>query len=68
MIRERRLFGPHSCREGLCGRDGTVGVDLPAIQFEYTQTGRPTGREIDVWVRVWFCEKHAAEHVRKSKG
>jgi hypothetical protein len=64
VIRERLLFGPHTCRIGLCGRDGTCGVDLPGIRFGYTGT-HPNGEEHEVWTRIYLCELHAKEETEK---
>jgi hypothetical protein len=55
-VGERLLFGPHTCRVGLCGRDGTVGVDLPAGD---------AGGCFRHFVRVYFCAKHAEEHIAR---
>lgn len=54
-IKERLLFGPHTCRIGLCGQDGTCGTALPGVQLD--------GKE--VWTMVYFCEKHAAEAIQR---
>lgn len=56
-IIDRRLFGPHICRIGGCGRDGTHGVALPGTLM---LTNEP------VWTTVYFCEKHVAEHVARG--
>lgn len=54
---ERRLFGPHTCRIGLCGRDGTCAVALPCTFI----TGEPT------WTTIFLCEKHASEHIAQGQ-
>ena len=53
-IAERRLIGLMTCRIGLCDKDGTVGVDLPAYDV---------GGTFAQWVRVWRCEEHAQETI-----
>jgi hypothetical protein len=57
-IKERLLFGPHTCRIGLCGQDGICAVELPAT----TTIGEK------VWTTIYLCEKHAqVECERRSK-
>lgn len=63
------MFGPHTCRIGGCGLDGTVGVDLPCVRYE-TRHEEPDefGRTlvyavVPSSVRIYFCERHAAEAI-----
>lgn len=58
-IGERRLFGPHTCRVGGCGLDGTVGVDLPGE----TLGSPPDYNGTETWTRVYYCEHHAQQFV-----
>ncbi len=66
-IAERRLFGPHTCRVGGCGLDGTVGVDVPCVQWPsrpHPECGRIYS-EVESTVRIYYCERHAEEAVAK---
>lgn len=53
-LADLRLIGPHTCRIGLCGGDGTHGVAFPGVMF-FPDGERPCETV------VYLCERHATE-------